>query len=384
MTSTFRTAVERLAHAASQGRFCSVIGAGASQDTLDVPDWEKLVVGIAEDQNISFVQELAKSDPIELFQLLERHPDIWNQVRHRFYGRKGTSKATEDWAKAPENKESALFYLAVLSILNTFLKPNRPFSAVTYNLDTLLEEQIQALGHHAVAVADHEVSWEADLQQEASVTDRPRRRRDDRCTVRILHPHGYVLRQSKLEGAEEEIQRLEARTKASLYLQERNDLDRRTLQLRQVVARQGVCRPVIASSDYDELANSPLGPRNILQLETLLSNECLFYGFSMTDPNVRRLTRLASHLSAKGKKGAEEYWDWASHVILLATGTLPSGYDDEISANDLIQWELANSGIVRMCHASFDQYKSFILDLLYKINRGGRFQWPGFPNTTVL
>jgi len=58
-------------------------------------------------------------------------------------------------------------------------------------------------------------------------------------------------------------------------------------------------RMIICEVDYQSLSNTPLSRENNIQLSFFFNSTCIFVGLSMSDPNLRKLLRIASSYSNK-------------------------------------------------------------------------------------
>ena len=58
-------------------------------------------------------------------------------------------------------------------------------------------------------------------------------------------------------------------------------------------------RMIISEVDYQNLSNTPLSRENNIQLSFLFNTTCVFIGLSISDPNLRKLLRIASSYSKK-------------------------------------------------------------------------------------
>ncbi len=346
MHDIYGQALDRLAQASREGRLCPVVGAGLSAQA-GAPDWTELIKKLAE----SFVCDADNpkiwGDLPWAFELLGNHPDGWEKVRQLLY--QGTSEGAT-WTDRSRTEEWSLYDLAVLAILGAFIAPNRPYHVLTYNLDTLLEEQILALGHRAVAmVGDVEIDRfrgsEAPRAGYPSVSRRPALPANHRVTVRVAHPHGVILPPG---------------------------IDDR--KCRGFGGERFLLAPIMSTADYEDLLNEPFGERNLLQVRSLLTYECLFWGFSLTDPNVRRLVRLAGSFRERDMNRLERR-QW-QHVILMKlqgwNGTSGS-YQESFDAR--LQIKLREFGILRLGHGSHTQHQALVRTLLQRINHKAEFQW---------
>ncbi len=362
-----------------EGKLVPVIGAGASKD-LGVPLWGALAKSMA----TGYVRDpgdLTTRDLLLAFELMSQKGELfWDDLRDQLFSSTeegtyfedadpSTLKTGELWASEKCTHDSSLQYLAALCILNALLFPERAFHVMTYNLDTLLEEKIAALGHRAIAITDeHEAVWEPVCEPSGSeplVTERPSMHVGQRADIRVFHPHGLVLRASKARALGRE---------------------------------QCYIKPMMRLSDYEYLANNTLGGVGLLQLQALRNLRGFFYGFSFSDPNVRRLASLTIQLGAEevfskeldwrsGWRRSKRDFDWIRHIILLSTHQRdaeircrslfgPFSASSEPSAEERLQYNLTQLRMLRVGFWSVKQHKILLIRLLHSINRDLRFQWP--------
>ena len=270
-----RAALRLLGQALEEGRFCLIVGAGASMD-VGAQGWPQIITALAERCGLfadcsvpasyscainSSPHVSAKRDEIVRRAIVGSGADLpWlydvfeaGQSEHLaelVYGK----SVDREWTQRPAFLQSAPFWLAVLAIACAWRNVAAPFHVITYNVDLLLEEAIEALGHQAITisrsgagrlcgkdVAPHRVWWKG-------------QGRANQLLIRVFHPHGFVDRKGP-------------------------PVD-----------------PVMGAGAYDWLASSPLDIASTTQLMAFGSRTCLFYGFSFRDYSVRRLLRFAHQL----------------------------------------------------------------------------------------
>ncbi len=316
------------------GSVCLVLGAGASVD-IGLPQWKGLVEKVA-GQLGAETKNLDSAGYARVLGQLARSSEFWRALSTALY----SGQCSRDWVSRSLSGSYALKRLAILAILGAIGHPDRSFHAMTYNLDCLLEEQIAHLGHRAVAsTANEEEVWEPTDSTEALVTCCPRHSRGEVATVRIFHPHGLLLR----EGSR-------------------------------------AIDPILTAEQYESLANVPLGQINLTQMRLFIQRTCIFYGFSMTDPNVNRLQRLVHNLVRSGTEQESAGNDCFSHIALITdeSGSVVAKRAARGDANTIAgleQIDLYEMGVLRLGHMGYRQHRLFLAELLRRVGKG--FQWPG-------
>lgn len=274
-----KAALQLLGQAVVEGRFCLVIGAGASMD-VGAPGWAEIVTALAEQRglfadcavpagydcrtNLSSDRAARRAEMVRRA-IIVGGPDLpWlydvvaadaapDHLAELVYA----NHLDDQWTRQPAFLQSAPFWLAVLAIACAWRKPTAPFHVITYNVDLLLEEAIEALGHRAITISR---SREERLCRVAAPPHRVRwtgRAPAEQLSVKVFHPHGFVSRNG-------------------------HPID-----------------PVMGAQAYDWLASSPLDIASTTQLMAFGASHCLFYGFSFRDYGVRRLLRYAQSLHVK-------------------------------------------------------------------------------------
>jgi hypothetical protein len=265
-TPTLSEARECLVEYVWDSTLCPVLGAGASRDA-GMPTWDGLLNGIARQLGIGHGAQLPghacslnTTLPPASPPALRAGPDIaWlleaarcdeRTLRETLYRDHNARAAT--WTTTPGFDEDALRKLAELCIAVAHATPSRRFHVITYNVDTLLEEAIVALGHGAKALTSRgTATWPINRSIRLATPCT----RGKRVIVRVAHVHGVVPN---------------------------------------VGDPRPVLAPVLGAHDYDVSMQTPFSDHNLWQIAAFVGFNCLFYGWSFQDYAVRQLLRVAS------------------------------------------------------------------------------------------
>jgi len=236
--------VEELADRYANEIVTLVLGAGVSQDS-GLPGWEALIGGLF---TLAFGERLGGPIDREESLVLSQAAGELNShspLQTARYLRAMISSDAEF-----ENKLASVLYAKAKSQPNPLLDsiallciPERDRSHVrsiiTYNFDDLLERALQRLGIKTISIfRDHESAAQNELP--------------------IYHVHGYLPR----------------------------DRD----------GFQHLDQSLLAFSEeaYHQLYTDPYHWTNIVQLNSLRENTCIFVGLSLADPNLRRLLDIGA------------------------------------------------------------------------------------------
>ena len=217
------------------GDFAIVLGAGVSSD-YGALSWDKLV--------LSFEKDINKLIPMDFDRQIKRkigstdliHAQLYKELlpSDRFYKRIYSS-LYEKFLPKLLKKDTTLYELGRL--LERYSK-KRNIKVLTYNYDDFYEQYLNKFFKN--------IKYKVFYTPEESLQD----------SIPIYHIHGYLPYSEPINQS----------YKDSIKLTE---------------------------DDYNFLYNSPYSWQIETQLETFRKNNCLFVGCSLTDPNIRRLLKLA-------------------------------------------------------------------------------------------
>lgn len=234
---TYDTAFSALFQALHAGRLTLVCGAGVSIGA-GIPSWNQLLVRLLE----SMMKRISQDHSISLDNVA---PDEFQ----RRYG--PSALVVGKYLKANLGKDflpelrDALYSKNPTSceIINAIVELARPQrdgrpleSLITFNFDGLIEEQLERnnIRHKAISAE--------------GIRNRPNE-------LPIYHVHGFLPRKGRL-GKDAEV--------------------------------------VFSEDAYHSQFIDPFSWSNLIQLNKLSQNTCLFLGLSLTDPNIRRLLDVAN------------------------------------------------------------------------------------------
>lgn len=225
-----------LRSALRSGRLTLVCGAGVSVDA-GIPEWNLLLLNLLE----SMIERLSRDHALNL----DRHAAEYLNRRHGasslILGRYLKNNLGKDYVR----KVRDTLYsrkptgCALIDAIVDIARPERdgkPLdSIITFNFDALLEENLARANIRTRAIYSEAV-------------------RHDPNELPVYHVHGYLPRSGKIpEGVE-----------------------------------------IVFSEDaYHKQFIDPFSWSNLIQLNKLTQNTCLFVGVSLTDPNLRRLLDVA-------------------------------------------------------------------------------------------
>lgn len=178
------------------------------------------------------------------------------------------------------------------------IKKRRPEQIITYNYDDLLETQLSTLGME---------------DKFYSVYNKNIPRHD---VIPIYHVHGMIAR----------------------------DADRPSM-------------PVLSEKEYHHLYDNMHNWANVIQLHSLNSTSCFFVGFSMTDPNQRRLLDFASFEDFNSEPLEEK-----PHFVFLKKSTLEGEAYAKVNEenSDEIEYMMNAFGLNVIWYNEFDQLPKII------------------------
>lgn len=233
---TYEKAISALTNALHMGRLTLVCGAGVSIDA-GIPSWnqlmllllESMMIRISEDHSIS----LKDVDPFEFQRRYGSSALVVGKYLKTNLGKDFMTKLRDAlYNKAPTSGEA----IEVISELARPQRDRKPLdSIITFNFDGLIEEALtrQNISHKPI----HQEGMRYGPNE-----------------LPVYHVHGYLPREGRIK----------------------KDAD------------------IVFSEDaYHSQFIDPFSWSNLIQLNKLSQNTCLFLGLSLIDPNLRRLLDVA-------------------------------------------------------------------------------------------
>lgn len=235
--------IKGLKEAYNEGNLTLFCGAGVSYDS-GIPTWNNLLKSLLK-AVYSDNQEVPNLDThlSNLFQKrINVSPLILAQYLKTLLGKKFTSTVRDTLYKECTDKSKTIDSIADLSRQKRNRKPLK--AIVTFNFDDLIENKL--------------TKEKIDFR---TIFGEGERFKDEE--IPIYHPHGYLPRDRKLTA--------------------KNDI-------------------VFSEDAYHTQFIDPFSWSNLIQLSHLNNSTCLFFGISLTDPNMRRLLDVSIRKNGKGEK----------------------------------------------------------------------------------
>lgn len=231
--------IDRLKNDIQIGDLSVVLGAGVSND-YKAPSWEELVG--------AFENEINSLASIEITHLKNKvgstdliHAQLYKELlpEDKFYDRLYLSLYENYNPSELLNRETTLYEIG--SLLERY-SDKKNMKVLTYNYDNFFEQNLNEYFSH--------VKYKIFYNEEDEIGN----------LIPIYHIHGYLPYDKKTS------KKISKKYKDSIKLIE---------------------------DDYNFLYNNPYSWQIETQLEAFRKNNCLFVGCSLTDPNIRRLLKIA-------------------------------------------------------------------------------------------
>lgn len=246
-----------------KGNLSIALGAGISYD-FGAPSWKDLIKSFEEDETFistrvsdNLKKMIGSTELIhaQLYKNILNDDKYFSRIYSKLYGKYSSESILKD---------KTIYYVA--SLINRY-STNNNLKIISYNYDNFLE---QYLDKYFKGQPNFEVIYD-----ETGITE---------TSIPIYHVHGFLpfTNDSILKGNHHKI---DSKYKDSIKLTEDN---------------------------YYYLYNNPYSWQIVTQLEIFRNSTCLFIGCSLTDPNIRRLLKLASnskkyHYAIMASKGLKVF-----------------------------------------------------------------------------
>lgn len=218
----------------NNNRYSFFLGAGLSMDAK-LPSWSELIEALLESENNKPFKYINKANSDSIFSSMGYSTIVAGRYAQDGYLQNSNNSEADNNQLFIERIRKVLYNrhskksLLVESVAKA-VKRKKPAQIITYNYDDLLENMLSSKAFYSVS--DNYI---------------PRTK-----SIPIYHVHGMISRD---------------KTKTS--------------------------NSVLSEREYHQLYRNPHNWANIVQLNALYTSTCFFVGFSMTDPNQRRLLELA-------------------------------------------------------------------------------------------
>lgn len=226
--------LEKARDAFNNNRFSFFLGAGLSMDAK-LPSWSELLAALLESEDNKPFKYINKANSDSIFSSMGYSTIVAGRYAQDGFLHNSVNNEADNNQQFIERIRKVLYKrynkksLLIKSVAQA-VKRKKPAQIITYNYDDLLENMLSSKAFYSVS--DNYI---------------PRTK-----SIPIYHVHGMISRD---------------KTKAS--------------------------NSVLSEREYHQLYRNPHNWANIVQLNALYTSTCFFVGFSMTDPNQRRLLELA-------------------------------------------------------------------------------------------
>lgn len=229
-----------------KGNLSIALGAGISYD-FGAPSWEELIKSFEEDE--TFISTRVSDNLKKMIGSTELiHAQLYKNILNddKYFSRI-YSKLYGNYSPKSISKDKTIYHVA--SLINRYSTKNN-LKIISYNYDNFLE---QYLDKYFNDKPNFEVIYD-----ETGIT---------KTSIPIYHVHGF-LPFTNDSNLEENHNKINSKYRDSIKLTEDN---------------------------YYYLYNNPYSWQIVTQLEIFRNSTCLFIGCSLTDPNIRRLLKLANN-----------------------------------------------------------------------------------------
>ena len=259
--------IDKAKDAYNNMRYTFFLGAGLSMDA-QLPSWSALLESLLKSENRKPFEYINNANSESISSAMGYSSIVTGRYALDGYLRDSQKDEDENYQDFIERIRIVLYKKknyksALITSVAKAVKRKKPAQIITYNYDDLLDELLNKKDFY-------------------SVSDNIIPRTKD---VPIYHVHGMISRDN---------------TRPS--------------------------NSVLSEKDYHHLYSNPHNWANVVQLNALYTSVCFFIGFSMTDPNQRRLLELAR---AKDKHSDEI--DKLPHFVFLKKAPLKGEASKEVN-----------------------------------------------------
>lgn len=259
--------IDKAKDAYNNMRYTFFLGAGLSMDAK-LPSWSALLESLLKSENKKPFEYINNANSESISSAMGYSSIVTGRYALDGYLRDNQKDEDENYQDFIERIRKVLYKKknyksALITSVAKAVKRKKPAQIITYNYDDLLDELLNKKDFY-------------------SVSDNIIPRTKD---VPIYHVHGMISRDN---------------TKPS--------------------------NSVLSEKDYHHLYSNPHNWANVVQLNALYTSVCFFIGFSMTDPNQRRLLELA-----RAKDKHSDDIDKLPHFVFLKKEPLKGEASKEVN-----------------------------------------------------
>ena len=259
--------IDKAKDAYNNMRYTFLLGAGLSMDA-QLPSWSALLESLLKSENKKPFEYINNANSESISSAMGYSSIVTGRYALDGYLRDNQKDEDENYQDFIERIRKVLYKKknyksALITSVAKAVKRKKPAQIITYNYDDLLDELLNKKDFY-------------------SVSDNIIPRTKD---VPIYHVHGMISRDN---------------TRPS--------------------------NSVLSEKDYHHLYSNPHNWANVVQLNALYTSVCFFIGFSMTDPNQRRLLELA-----RAKDKHSDDIDKLPHFVFLKKEPLKGEASKEVN-----------------------------------------------------
>lgn len=259
--------IDKAKDAYNNMRYTFFLGAGLSMDA-QLPSWSALLESLLKSENKKPFEYINNANSESISSAMGYSSIVTGRYALDGYLRDNQKDEDENYQDFIERIRKVLYKKknyksALITSVAKAVKRKKPAQIITYNYDDLLDELLNKKDFY-------------------SVSDNIIPRTKD---VPIYHVHGMISRDN---------------TRPS--------------------------NSVLSEKDYHHLYSNPHNWANVVQLNALYTSVCFFIGFSMTDPNQRRLLELA-----RAKDKHSDDIDKLPHFVFLKKEPLKGEASKEVN-----------------------------------------------------
>ena len=259
--------IDKAKDAYNNMRYTFFLGAGLSMDA-QLPSWSALLESLLKSENKKPFEYINNANSESISSAMGYSSIVTGRYALDGYLRDSQKDEDENYQDFIERIRKVLYKKknyksALITSVAKAVKRKKPAQIITYNYDDLLDELLNKKDFY-------------------SVSDNIIPRTKD---VPIYHVHGMISRDN---------------TRPS--------------------------NSVLSEKDYHHLYSNPHNWANVVQLNALYTSVCFFIGFSMTDPNQRRLLELA-----RAKDKHSDDIDKLPHFVFLKKEPLKGEASKEVN-----------------------------------------------------
>ena len=259
--------IDKAKDAYNNMRYTFFLGAGLSMDA-QLPSWSALLESLLKSENRKPFEYINNANSESISSAMGYSSIVTGRYALDGYLRDSQKDEDENYQDFIERIRKVLYKKknyksALITSVAKAVKRKKPAQIITYNYDDLLDELLNKKDFYSVS--DNIISRTKD--------------------VPIYHVHGMISRDN---------------TRPS--------------------------NSVLSEKDYHHLYSNPHNWANVVQLNALYTSVCFFIGFSMTDPNQRRLLELA-----RAKDKHSDDIDKLPHFVFLKKEPLKGEASKEVN-----------------------------------------------------